>query len=108
MRILNMPNIPTERGAICRMSRSEYVRNARELDRNFSVAEFGPDGVVLRLDFPGAGLADGFSPEFLRQVQCYFDAVLSSPSRVQPSRHTIVAIGALALVAVLLTATPAH
>ena len=44
---------PTEPRSLYRISQSDYARRARELDRNFSVAEWSSDGtVLLRLDFP--------------------------------------------------------
>jgi|HubBroStandDraft_1064217.scaffolds.fasta_scaffold348209_1 hypothetical protein len=50
--------VPTWPGSIIRMPRHEYMRRRWELDRNYSVAEWGGQHVVLRLDFPGEGLAD--------------------------------------------------
>jgi hypothetical protein len=61
-----MTNLPTEPRAVCRLPTWEYMQRKSGIDRNFSVAEFGPNSVVLRLDFPGPGLAD-FSAEFFRQ-----------------------------------------
>lgn len=101
-----MDKTPTERGSIYQISKSEYAQRAKELDRNFSVVEACPNCVTLRLDFPGTGLADGFSPEFLSQARRYFDAVFPA-QRVQPTWPMIAAIGVLTLVLVFLTATPA-
>jgi hypothetical protein len=50
--------VPTRPGSIIRMPRHEYMRRRWELDRNYSVAEWGGQHVVLRLDFPGEGLTD--------------------------------------------------
>lgn len=101
-----MDKTPTERGSICQISKSEYARRARELDRNFSVVETSPNSVTLRLDFPGTGLADGFSPEFLSQARSYFDAVFPA-QRAQPTWRMIATMGVLTLVLIFLTAAPA-
>lgn len=64
--------VPTWPGSHRRMPVHEYKRRAWELDRNYSVAEWGPQDVVLRLDFPGAGLAD--VPEELFRAM-HFDSL---------------------------------
>ena len=64
--------VPSWRGSHRQMPVHEYKRRARELDRNYSVVEWGPQNVLLRLDFPGAGLAD--APELMRAM--HFDSLL--------------------------------
>jgi hypothetical protein len=63
--------VPTWRGSHRRMPVHEYKLRALELDRNYSVVEWGPQSVLLRLDFPGTGLAD--MPELLRAM--HFDSL---------------------------------
>ena len=101
---------PTEPRSLYRISQADYARRARELDRNFSVAEWSHDGtVLLRLDFPGAGLADGYSPEFLASAQRYFDSIFGrSRAKQRLDWFTVVSVLALALLATLLMATPAQ
>lgn len=60
---------PAWRGSIRCVSRHEYMRRAREFDRNYHVVEWRAHDVVLRLDFPGAGLLD--APELLRAMHAH-------------------------------------
>jgi hypothetical protein len=64
--------IPTWRGSHRRLPRHEYVCRAREFDRNYSVVEWSAQHVVLRLDFPGAGLAD--LPELIHAM--HFESLM--------------------------------
>ena len=70
-----MQNIPTELGAHMTLSSWDYDRQALTIDRNFSVVSRNAQSVVLRLDFPGGGIGNTFSPEFLRAAHRYFKSV---------------------------------
>jgi hypothetical protein len=62
---------PAWRGSIIRMPAGEYMRRACELDHNYTVIEQGAQ-FSLRLDFPGAGLAD--ASERMREM--HFASIL--------------------------------
>jgi hypothetical protein len=104
-----MTPAPTEPHSTFRISRAEYAQRARELDRSFNVVEVGPSGVLLRLDYPGPGLADSFSaeqtPEFARRFELMFGRT-ATVRRVD--WFTATAVFVLALLVVFLTATPAR
>ena len=44
----------------------QYQRDARQLDRNYSIVRSDGQTVKLRLDFPGEGLAD--LPELMLSI----------------------------------------
>lgn len=50
--------LPTYPGSHRWMPRHEYQRDRRTYDRNYSLVKDNGRTVELRLDFPGAGLAD--------------------------------------------------
>lgn len=63
---------PTWRGSHVRVPAQEYWRRRREYDRNYHVEKWDGPYVVLRLDFPGAGLAD--ASELMREM--HFASIL--------------------------------
>jgi hypothetical protein len=63
---------PAWRGSIITVAPHEYMSRARQLDRNYNVIERDAQRVRLRLDYPGAGLAD--ASELMREM--HFASIL--------------------------------
>jgi len=100
-----MTPVPTKRGDTFRISRSEYAQRP-ELDHNFNVVTGDSTSVLLRLDYPGAGIAAGFTAEQLHEFARQFDLMFGRTKSADFDRFSLITVLALGALVAFMAVAP--